>query len=79
LLERFAGCARSRDESGDEEILLGAEQLEEIGLGDACPTGDRVRRGFRVAADGELDGGGGAMTSSRRSSAVRRVGAMGTT
>ncbi len=48
---------QSRDR-GDEEILLGAEQLEEVGLGDARPTGDRVSRGSCVAADGELDGGG---------------------
>ena len=43
---------------GDEELLLGAEELEEVGLRDADPLGDRLHRRAVQAADGELTSGG---------------------
>ena len=44
---------------GDEQVLLGSEQAEQVGLGDAGPLGDGLGRGAGVAAAGELGHGRG--------------------
>ena len=52
---------RSADQvvGGHEQVLLGAEEPEEVGLRDAGPGGDGIGRGPGVAGPGELGDGGG--------------------
>jgi hypothetical protein len=55
----MAPSVREAPPTGDVEVLLGAEETEEVRLRDACTTGDGVGRGAVVAGAGELLYGGG--------------------
>ena len=44
---------------GHEQVFLGAEQAEQVGLGDARPTGDGLGGGPGVAGPGEFGDGRG--------------------
>ena len=54
LAEDRHGALEAAPHGRDEEVLLGAEELEQVGLRDADPLGDRLDRRAVQAADGEL-------------------------
>ena len=54
-LEHLERLAEAPADGGDEELLLRAEEPEEVGLGDAGAAGDVLRRRALEAALGELD------------------------
>ena len=58
-LHRLPGLLEAEADDGQEELLLRAEQLEHVRLGDAGPGGDRLGRRADEAAGRELLDAGG--------------------
>ena len=57
-LEQLERLAEAAADGGDEELLLRAEEAEEVRLRDAGPPGDVLGGRALEAALGELDQGG---------------------
>ena len=72
ILEGEAGAAEAAPHDGAEQLLLGAEQLEDVRLGDAGCPGDRLGRRAHEPASRELMVAA-AMITSRRSPADMRL------
>ena len=58
LLESPAGPIEAIPDGREEQVLLGPEQLEQVGLGYTGPASDQLGRGACEPTRGELDGRG---------------------
>ena len=76
LLEGLDRASVAGLDYGDEQLLLGAEEAEDVRLGDPRPLGHVLGRGPLVAARGQKQRPPPARTSSLRSSALMRWSAL---
>ena len=70
LAERLERAREARVHDRDEELLLRAEEPEEVRLGDTGRAGDRVGRGAVQACVGRTRASAASSTASRRTAAV---------